>query len=153
VTNAVREKTGLKLREGDATRLAELLQTAGVTTTAAFADLIDPSGDRAASFANDFELARRRRPTMRELVDGLVGLLAEQHEREEDRAVLEAKLAESLPRIPWTNWIPTSTLSCRTKNSERLRIRIVRGTAARARIVLAPSHEDHIRRAASSIAR
>jgi hypothetical protein len=100
VTNAVREKTGLKLREGDATRLAELLQTAGVTMTAEFAELIDPSGDKAASFANDFEVERRRRPTMRELVDGLVSLLAEQREREEDKAALEAKLAEEPPPDP-----------------------------------------------------
>jgi hypothetical protein len=100
VTNAVREKTGLKLREGDATRLAELLQTVGVTTTAAFADLIDPSGDNAASFASDFEVERRRRPTTRELVDGLVDRLAEQHEREEVRTVLEAKLAEEPPPDP-----------------------------------------------------
>ena len=68
----------------------------GITVTEAFEGLIDPSGDDAANFAAEFEADRRRRPSTRELVEGVVERMSEVHERAE----LEAKLAEELPPDP-----------------------------------------------------
>jgi ppGpp synthetase/RelA/SpoT-type nucleotidyltranferase len=106
VNNAMRQTLGLRLGESETVRIVDRLLTAGVTATADFASLIDPSGDAAAEFAAVFEASHRRRPTNRELVDGLVtdlytrqaGVTPE--ETPEQQAQREARLAEEPPASP-----------------------------------------------------
>jgi ppGpp synthetase/RelA/SpoT-type nucleotidyltranferase len=104
VANAVREGTGLKLREREAARIADRARAAGLTSTQEFSSLIDLSGDVAAGYADEFEATRRRRPTMRELVVGLVSGLSvasvsDRGEPEplETTSELESRLAEETP--------------------------------------------------------
>ena len=98
VTNAVREKTGHKLRDRDATRISTWAREAGITATADFSALIDPSGDRAAGFGAAFLAVHGRPPTNLELIEGLVGpddRLAFEQVSPHDRAALEVSLEAS----------------------------------------------------------
>jgi ppGpp synthetase/RelA/SpoT-type nucleotidyltranferase len=100
VTNAVHDKTGYKMRDRDATRISAWAREAGITATADFSELIDPSGDRAAGFGAAFLAAHGRPPTSLELIDGLVGpddRLAFAQDSLEDEAALAASLEEELP--------------------------------------------------------
>jgi hypothetical protein len=114
VTNAVFVKTGYKLRDSAAVRLAEQARQADITATADFEALIDPSGDAAAAFAEGFAADHRRRPTTPELLDGLLTQAAtpvgEETEAAEDRVRLNAQLAEDVPAHELDEFDPDADL-------------------------------------------
>lgn len=106
VSNALRQVLGLRLGESEIVRIVESLRAAGLTATADFESLIDPSGDAAAEFADAFETGHQRRPTDRELVYGLVDGLRSRadapgpEETQEQREERDARLAEEPPANP-----------------------------------------------------
>lgn len=115
VANAVREKTGRLLRESDAEMLSDLAHNAGVSSSEEFAALIDPAGDEAAAFSDEFKAQRGRRPNTRELVEGVLARASGETPAEagpesaeegartetpEDRARLDELLQKEPPESP-----------------------------------------------------
>ena len=77
---------GLKLREADSAQLSEFAIRAGIETASDLASLIDPSGDRAAAYADDFVSRMHRRPSPRELLFGMLKPVSSEDDLEEQLA-------------------------------------------------------------------
>lgn len=112
ITNAVREMHGLLLKPAQAERYSSRAREAGMESTEMFAALIDPSREGAGGFAEEFQLTWHRRPTIAELIDGLIDELLSRHNAAAEEAELR-KLVEPVeegpePQIPQESLEPAS---------------------------------------------
>lgn len=72
VANAVHEQFGMTIRDREATRWTEQCLRVGIDQSATFAELIDPTGDKAANLAEHFRRVHDREPAYNELIDKLL---------------------------------------------------------------------------------
>lgn len=105
VANTVRELFGKVIRDREAMRWVTQSSKLGITKSATFAALIDPSGDTAADFAEQFRFRVHRGPAYQELIDGLLAgagspIFASEGLSQEEQAMeteIERRIDESLP--------------------------------------------------------
>jgi ppGpp synthetase/RelA/SpoT-type nucleotidyltranferase len=102
VANTVRELFGRIIRDDLAASWARRAHEIGLTETTAFAELIDPSRDPAADFAERFRDREHRRPADQELIGGLLGEPASSVGALQgpDDERIRRRLAEPLPANP-----------------------------------------------------
>ncbi|MDX6609400.1 MAG: pyrophosphokinae [Solirubrobacterales bacterium] len=106
VANAVREQFGVTIREHEALRWTEQGLRVGITESAAFAALIDPTGDKAADLAEQFRHEHDRAPAYGELIDELLESPGLSEDEKERNAEVEARIDEPTPPNPLDEFDP-----------------------------------------------